>query len=115
MSKLVQKVKWNLDKSHTEMYMYGEADFEANNAMQEPLKKLYEYESQYDTVEEYIKEVKLEIERLEKCIINDKESKATDRMLARCETLQEVINDLQVIHCYYTTRWQSGMYDFENP
>lgn len=25
-------------------YVYGEADFEANNAMQEPLKKLYEYE-----------------------------------------------------------------------
>lgn len=98
MSKLVQKVKWDLSKPHaeiTEMYMYGEADFESNNAMQEPLKKLYEYENQYDTVKEYIKELKLEIERLEKCIINDKESKATDRMLTRCETLQEVINDLR--------------------
>lgn len=41
MSKLVQKVKWDLGKPHaeiTEMYMYGEADFESNNAMQEPLK-----------------------------------------------------------------------------
>ena len=98
MSKLVQKVKWDLSKPHaeiTEMYMYGEADFESNNAMQEPLEKLYEYENQYDTVKEYIKELKLEIERLEKCIINDKESKATDRMLTRCETLQEVINDLR--------------------
>jgi hypothetical protein len=34
MSKLVQKVKWNLDGSNTEMYMYGEADFEANKSMQ---------------------------------------------------------------------------------
>lgn len=33
MSNLVQKVKWNLDKSDIEMYMYGEADFEANKAM----------------------------------------------------------------------------------
>lgn len=98
MSKLVQKVKWDLGRSHaeiTEMYMYGEADFESNNAMQEPLKKLYEYENQYDTIKKYIKELKLEIERLEKCIINDKESKATDRMLTRSETLQEVINDLR--------------------
>ena len=65
MSKLVQKVKWDLGRPHaeiTEMYMYDEADFESNNAMQEPLKKLYEYENQYDTVKEYIKELKLEIE-----------------------------------------------------
>lgn len=44
MSKLVQKIKWNLGGSQTEMYMYGEADFEANKAMQEPLEKLYQYE-----------------------------------------------------------------------
>lgn len=46
MSELVQKVKWNLDGTNTEMYMYGEADFEANKAMQEPLEKLYQYENQ---------------------------------------------------------------------
>ena len=46
MSKLIQKVKWNLDGSNTEMYMYGKADFEANKAMQEPLEKLYQYENQ---------------------------------------------------------------------
>lgn len=28
------------------MYMYGEADFEANKAMQEPCGKLYQYENQ---------------------------------------------------------------------
>ena len=57
MSKLVQKVKWNLNGSQAEMYMYGEADFEANKAMQEPLGKLYQYENQLnmrEKVKEYI-------------------------------------------------------------
>ena len=68
MSKLIQKVKWNLDGSLTEMYMYGEADFEANKAMQEPLEKLYQYENQpdmRDKVREYIGELETEIDRLE--------------------------------------------------
>ena len=46
MNKLIQKVKWNLDGSNTDMYVYGEADFEANKSMQEPLEKLYQYENQ---------------------------------------------------------------------
>ena len=37
MSKLIQKAKWNLDGSNTEMYMYGKADFEANKAVTDPL------------------------------------------------------------------------------
>ena len=46
MSKLVQKVKWEIPGSpETEMYMYGDATVEQNIAMQEPLKKLYEYEN----------------------------------------------------------------------
>lgn len=68
MSKLVQKVKWNLDGSNTEMYMYGEADFEANKAMQEPLEKLYQYENKPDVrekIKEYINELDTEIDRLE--------------------------------------------------
>ena len=52
MSKLIQKVKWNLDGSQTEMYMYGEANFEANKAMQEPLGKLYQYENKNE-IKEY--------------------------------------------------------------
>lgn len=40
MSRLVQKINFG----YGDMYVYGEADFEANQAMQEPLKKLYEYE-----------------------------------------------------------------------
>ena len=46
MNKLIQKVKWDLDGSNTDMYVYGEADFEANKSMQEPLEKLYQYENQ---------------------------------------------------------------------
>lgn len=100
MNKLIQKVKWNLDGSNTEMYMYGEADFEANKAMQEPLEKLYQYENKPDMREkvvEYIGELKMEIKRVEQYIVdNEKEAETTNNMLlARCQTLQEVINDLK--------------------
>jgi len=100
MSKLVQKVKWNLDGSNIEMYIYGEADFEANKAMQEPLEKLYQYENQpnmREKVVEYIGELKMEIKRVEQYIVdNEKEAETTNNMLlARCQTLQEVINDLK--------------------
>lgn len=37
---LVQKINFG----YGDMYVYGEADFEANQAMQEPLEKLFEYE-----------------------------------------------------------------------
>ena len=100
MSKLIQKVKWNLDGSQTEMYMYSEADFEANKAMQEPLEKLYQYENlpdMRDKVREYIGELETEIKRCEQCIIdNGSEAETTNNMLiVRCQTLQEVINDLK--------------------
>lgn len=52
MSKLVQKVKWPLSGlPNMEMYMYSDASVEANKEMQEPLKKLYEYENQPDMKE----------------------------------------------------------------
>lgn len=100
MSKLVQKVKWNLDGSQTEMYMYGETDFEANKAMQEPLGKLYKYESQPDLREkvmEYIDGIESEIKRLEDelCkpeMFTNLHSLAIE---SRMETLQEVVNDLK--------------------
>lgn len=41
MGKLIQKVKWNLCGLNTEMYIYGEADLDSNQKMQEPLQKLY--------------------------------------------------------------------------
>lgn len=100
MNKLVQKVKWNLDGSQTEMYMYGEADFEANKAMQEPLEKLYQYENQpnmREKVVEYIGELEIEIKKLEDelCkpeMFTNLHSLAIE---SRLETLQEVINDLK--------------------
>lgn len=96
MSKLIQKVKWNLDGSNIEMYIY----VEANKAMQEPLEKLYQYENQpnmREKVDEYIGELEMEIDRCEQCIIdNGIEAETTNNMLlARCETLHEVINDLK--------------------
>ena len=97
MSKLVQKVKWNLDGSNTEMYVYGEADFDANKAMQEPLEKLYQYENQpnmREKVVEYIGELEIEIKRLEDELIT-KEPYVTQNYMCRIGTLQEVINDLK--------------------
>lgn len=38
MSKLIQKVKWNLDGLNTEIYMYGEADFYDNESSEETLR-----------------------------------------------------------------------------
>lgn len=100
-SKLIQKVKWNLDGLNTEMYMYGEADFEANKAMQEPLEKLYQYENQPDMREkiiEYIGELETEIDRLE----SDLEKQMTYNVEAckvtatesRLDVIIEVKNDL---------------------
>ena len=67
MDKLVQYIEWNLPNvMPNKMYCYGEASFEANQAMQEPLKKLYKYENQPDMrekVKEYISELDVEIER----------------------------------------------------
>lgn len=82
------------------MYMYGEADFKANKAMQEPLEKLYQYEDQPDMrgkVIEYIGELETEIKRLEEHLeshTNDITCITTE-IISRMETLQEVINDLK--------------------
>lgn len=53
MDKLVQKVKWELPGSpKTEMFMYGNASVAANQEMQEPLERLYQYENQTDIKEQ---------------------------------------------------------------
>lgn len=68
MSKLVEKVNWNMpNQKPYQMYMYGEASFEVNQQMQEPLEKLYQYENKPDMrekVKEYISELDAEIKRL---------------------------------------------------
>lgn len=57
MDKLVQKVKWELPGSpKTEMFMYGNASVEANQEMQEPLERLYQYENQTD-IKEHIRDI----------------------------------------------------------
>lgn len=106
MSKLVQKISWNLNSSvfqkelQTEMYMYDKASSKVNKAMQEPLEKLYQYENQPDMrekVKEYIGELEAEIKRLEDYLeeyMNDEACRATE-IESRMETLQEVINDLK--------------------
>ena len=58
MDKLVQHIKMDMPGFPKQgLYCYGEASFEANQAMQEPLKKLYKYENQPDMrekIREYI-------------------------------------------------------------
>ena len=112
MKKLVQYIDWKLSKViSNKMYCYGEANFEANQAMQEPLEKLYNYENQPDMrekIKEYISELDAEIDRCTK-FIEDKLSKIKDNgkkeiylfsieyitLKTRVKTLTEVKNDLQ--------------------
>ena len=107
MSKLVQYVEWNLPCVMTnKIYCYGEANFEANQAMQEPLEKLYKYENQPDMrekVKEYISELDAEIDRCNKKIEElsyDEICKRANKSeinyyFARREALLQVKNDLQ--------------------
>ena len=109
MSKLVQYIEWNLPGvMSNKIYCYGEANFEANQAMQEPLEKLYKYENQPDMrekVKEYISELDAEIDR---CVdesenilaaIGDYDEKPMPtnyiRLEERAKVLGEVKNDLQ--------------------
>ena len=109
MDKLVQHIKLDLPGIPKEgLYCYSEASFEANQAMQEPLKKLYNYENQPDMrekVKEYISELNAEYDR---CIgqaerilaaIGDYDEKPMPlnyiKLVERAEVLNEVKNDLQ--------------------
>lgn len=84
------------------MYMYGEADFETNKAMQEPLEKLYQYENQpnmREKVKEYIRELETEIKRLEsdleeKQMTYNVEACKVTATESRLNTIIEVKNDL---------------------
>lgn len=108
MSKLVQYIEWNLPGvMSNKMYCYGEANFEANQAMQEPLEKLYKYENQpgmREKVKEYISELDVEIDRyikenekiLESISIGHDAMIISQFQLAeKIETLTKVKNDLQ--------------------
>ena len=109
MDKLVQYIKMDMPGFPKQgLYCYGEASFEANQAMQEPLEKLYKYENQPDMrekIREYIGELDKEYDR---CIcqaesilsaIGDYDEKPMPsnyiKLVERAEVLNEVKNDLQ--------------------
>lgn len=99
MNKLVQKVKWELPGSpKTEMFMYGNASVEANQEMQEPLEKLYQYENQpnmREKIKEYINDLKEEIKRCENKTGDIYNQYTILSLEGRIIALTEVVNDLQ--------------------
>ena len=101
MDKLVQHIKMNMPGFPKQgLYCYGEAIFEANQAMQEPLERLYKYENQPDMrekVREYIGELDAEYDRCINWIEEhmDGEACQVSVMEMRAKTLMEVKNDLQ--------------------
>ena len=100
--KIVQHIKMDMPGFPKQgLYCYGEASFEENQAMQEPLEKLYKYENQPDMrekVREYISELNKEIKR---CMnwqddhYDKLGSLEFEKMCSRVMTLQEVRNDLK--------------------
>lgn len=101
MDKLVQHIKLDMQGIPKQgLYCYGEASFEANQAMQEPLEKLYNYENQPDMrekIREYISELDVEYNRCMGWIEEHMNGDACQvtAMEMRAKTLTEVKNDLQ--------------------
>ena len=101
MDKLVQYIKIAMSGFPEQgLYCYGEASFETNQAMQEPLEKLYKYENQPDMrekIREYISELDAEYDRCMDWIEEhmDDEACQVSAMEMRAKTLMEVKNDLQ--------------------
>lgn len=101
MDKLIQHIKINMPGFPKQgLYCYGEASFESNQAMQEPLEKLYKYENQPDMrekVREYISELDVEYGRCMDWLEDhmDGEACQVSEMEMRADTLMEVKNDLQ--------------------
>ena len=100
-NKLVQHIKMDMTGFPKQgLYCYGEASFEANQAMQEPLEKLYKYENQPDMrekVKEYIGELNAEYDRCMEWVEEhmDGEACQVSAMEMRAKTLMEVKNDLE--------------------
>ena len=109
MEKLVQHIKMDMPGFPKQgLYCYGEASFEANQVMQEPLEKLYKYENQPDMrekVNEYIDELDAEYDRCTDqaesilAAIGDYDEKPMPfnyiKLVERAEVLMEVKNDLE--------------------
>ena len=101
MDKLVQHIKMDMPGFPKQgLYCYGEASFEENQAMQEPLEKLYNYENHPDMREkvmEYISELDAEYDRCMTWIEEHMNGEVcqVSAMEMRAKTLNEVKNDLQ--------------------
>lgn len=101
MNKLVQNIKIDMPGFPKQgLYCYGEASFEANQSMQEPLEKLYKYENQpnmREKVKEYIDELDKEIDKCMDWIEEHMNGEAcqVSAMEMRAKTLMEVKNDLE--------------------
>ena len=101
MGKLIQHIKMDMPGFPKQgLYCYGEASFEANQAMQELLEKLYNYENQPDVrekIKEYISELDAEYDRCMDWIEEHMNGEACQisAMEMRAKTLNEVKNDLQ--------------------
>ena len=101
MCKLVQHIKMDMQGFPKQgLYCYGEASFEANQAMQEPWEKLYKYENQpnmREKVREYISELDAEYDRCMDWIEEHMNGEAcqVSAMEMRAKTLNDVKNDLQ--------------------
>ena len=101
MDKLVQYIKMDMPGFPKQgLYCYGEASFEENQAMQEPLEKLYNYENQPDMrkkVKEYITELDAEYDRCIDWIEEhlDGEACQVSAMEMRAKTVIEMKNDLE--------------------
>ena len=101
--KLVQHIKMDIPGFPKQgLYCYGEASFESNQVMQEPLEKLYKYENQPDMrekVKEYISELDKEIERCEELYeeVSVDYSDPTRSLAIQCriETLSQIKSDLK--------------------
>ena len=99
MKNLVKKVEWKMPNTpKMKIFMYGEASVEANQEMQEPLGKLYQYENQPDMrekIKEYVSELDTGIERLEDSLkITYSEMCTVAAIKSRLQTIIEVKNDL---------------------
>ena len=103
MDKLVQNIKIDIPGFPKQgLYCYGEASFEANQSMQEPLEKLYKYENQPDIrekIREYIDDLDEEISRCEKLYeevsVGYFDPTRSLTIQCRIETLSQVKGDLK--------------------
>lgn len=102
MSRLVQKVDWDMPNSKPcQMYMYGEASFEANQQMQEPLEKLYNYENsldEYEALSRYLskleKKINYELGRMRDLAWGDSYVECLRNRVASFEEVREDLKQL---------------------